>query len=179
MTKPAEASPPTLNATDADAPVVGQTYKVGPGHPPLENQFKKGQSGNPQGRPRKSTMQRMYHLMAEAFEQEVVMRTKTGPQNVSALKALCMKTVADSLAEGGKGISRAFAVIEKLEKYAPVETRKENSLEQNHEILAEFLERSGLSAEAAIAALQHQATITEALEGAADEEAEAGSRGEE
>ena len=30
-----------------------QEYKVGPGHPPKEHQFKPGQSGNPKGAKRK------------------------------------------------------------------------------------------------------------------------------
>lgn len=32
------------------------TYKVGPGRPPREYQFRPGQSGNPKGRPRKESM---------------------------------------------------------------------------------------------------------------------------
>jgi predicted phage terminase large subunit-like protein len=36
----------------ADSPA--SPYAVGPGRPPLHTRFKKGQSGNPQGRPRRS-----------------------------------------------------------------------------------------------------------------------------
>ena len=34
---------------------AGEPYKVGPGHPPLEYQFKPGSSGNPSGRKGKKT----------------------------------------------------------------------------------------------------------------------------
>jgi len=42
-------------------------YKVGPGRPPLHTRFKKGQSGNPDGRRKKN----MRALLADALDQPV------------------------------------------------------------------------------------------------------------
>jgi len=41
------------DSTDAETATADQEYKVGPGRPPKEHQFRPGQSGNPKGAKRK------------------------------------------------------------------------------------------------------------------------------
>src|SRR5215467_15875694 len=48
-TNPRNADAAAVPATEA----AGQEYRVGPGRPPKEHQFKPGQSGNPKGAKRK------------------------------------------------------------------------------------------------------------------------------
>jgi hypothetical protein len=50
---------------------VADGYKVGPGHPPKEFQFKKGQSGNPKGRHRKKSVAAD---LVRALEEKVTVR---------------------------------------------------------------------------------------------------------
>jgi hypothetical protein len=49
-TNPRNTDPAAVSAIDASEP----EYKVGPGRPPREHQFKKGRSGNPKGAKRKA-----------------------------------------------------------------------------------------------------------------------------
>jgi hypothetical protein len=48
-------------------------YKVGPGSPPREHQFRPGQSGNPKGRPRKD---RLASDLRQAFERSLRKKAK-------------------------------------------------------------------------------------------------------
>jgi hypothetical protein len=47
---------PDQGAPNAQASENGDGYKVGPGKPPVASRWKKGQSGNPRGRPRRRTL---------------------------------------------------------------------------------------------------------------------------
>ena len=48
-----ESNGPRSDPPAATATVSGEQYRVGPGRPPKEHQFKPGQSGNPKGAKRK------------------------------------------------------------------------------------------------------------------------------
>ena len=45
-------------------------YKVGPGHPPLEAQWKPGQSGNPNGRPKGNIVDELLKALHEELDTE-------------------------------------------------------------------------------------------------------------
>jgi Family of unknown function (DUF5681) len=52
---PSEPRPKkTKHSISSPAAASDSEYKVGPGHPPKEHQFKPGQSGNPKGAKRKT-----------------------------------------------------------------------------------------------------------------------------
>src|SRR5437773_1849318 len=49
-------------------------YKVGPGRPPREYQFKPGQSGNPKGAKRKSLLPDLKRLFEQALSEKVTLK---------------------------------------------------------------------------------------------------------
>ena len=53
MSKPAKPAPPSGG------------YEVGYGKPPLQTRLRKGQSGNPRGRPRNGAMERARKIVLE------------------------------------------------------------------------------------------------------------------
>lgn len=86
-------------------------YRVGYCKPPRQTQFKKGQSGNPKGRPR------VNHDISALVEKELVRRTEIteGGQRkrVSRLKAM-MRTLIEKAARGD--VPSIKLVLEELRK---------------------------------------------------------------
>ncbi len=87
---------------------------AGYGKPPREHQFRKGQSGNPKGRPRKSKIERAYSLrqirrdILAITERKVPVNTPEGRREMAMIEALLM-TVANK-AVSGHGPSQRFMV---------------------------------------------------------------------
>jgi hypothetical protein len=70
----------------------GQPYEVGYGKPPKARQFKKGQSGNPFGRP--SGTQSFRALVAKAMKRLVTVRGPNGARRITGMQALADNYVA-------------------------------------------------------------------------------------
>jgi hypothetical protein len=90
----------------------GEDYDVGYGNPPRHRQFRKGESGNPGGRPRGMTAGRANALaLKEAYRMVPV---KVGDEVVfmPALQAILRRQIA--LAATGNGAAQR-AVIEKIQ----------------------------------------------------------------
>lgn len=83
-------------------------YKVGPGHPPKEFQFKPGQSGNPNGRPANSRT--MYSLMKEEFGRMVTVSDGKQKSEIAAKQALARKWLHDAL----RGDTKASEIVLKF-----------------------------------------------------------------
>jgi len=83
-------------------------YKVGPGHPPLESQFKKGApSPNPKGRPRKnaSIAPDLKKALEEALNKKV--KVKKGEAQVLLSKAnLSIEQLVNQFAQGDRHARR-------------------------------------------------------------------------
>lgn len=85
-----------------------EPYKVGYGRPPLHTQFRKGQSGNPKGRPRGAKS--LNTLARERLIETIKIRTSRGEKKVSRMEALLMKTIE----KAANGDARAFENLAKL-----------------------------------------------------------------
>ena len=73
---PRSSDQPSSCKDSASAPPSGEEYKVGPGRPPKEFQWKKGQSGNPKGAKRKqpSLLPDLKKIVLSALNKKVKMR---------------------------------------------------------------------------------------------------------
>ena len=66
-------------------------YAVGRGKPPRHSRFKKGQSGNPKGRPRGS--ENHYSILMKVLNERVVATVKGRRRTITKLQAVLMQTV--------------------------------------------------------------------------------------
>ena len=83
-------------------------YEVGYGKPPRATQFRKGQSGNPKGRPKQARGLRQ--LVATALAQQITIREGGRTSQVSKREALILSLIT----KGIKGDIRAAAQVLRL-----------------------------------------------------------------
>jgi hypothetical protein len=125
-------------------------YKVGPGHPPLESQFKKGApSPNPKGRPRKraSIAPDLKKLLEDGLKKKV--KAKNGDTQVSLTRAtLGIEQLLNQFAKGDRYARRDLMDIAKelgVDLLAGQKEKIEEALSPSHQaILDSFISRHPL-----------------------------------
>jgi Family of unknown function (DUF5681) len=108
--------PGVRNNAFPSGPSAEEEYKVGPGRPPIEHQFKRGQSGNPKGAKRKapSLIPGLKELFERAFDQKAKV-TQGERQRVITMWAAGMQQLSIQFAKGDRHARRdAFWIAEKL-----------------------------------------------------------------
>ena len=83
---------------------------VGYGNPPLASRFRKGQSGNPKGRPRGRSRRMPYDAI---LGQEVIVRENGRERPVTAEEAFILKLIKDGL-DGDTSAARAIDTLRGL-----------------------------------------------------------------
>lgn len=122
-------------------------YRVGPGHPPLESQFKKGApSPNPKGRPRKNVgiAPDLKKALEEALNKKV--KVKKGDTQVSLTKAaLGVEQLVNQFAKGDRYARRDLMDMAKelgVDLLAGQKDKIEEALSPSHQaILNSFISR--------------------------------------
>jgi hypothetical protein len=129
------------------APAAGsETYKVGPGRPPREHQFKPGQSGNPKGAKRKppSLLPDLKRLFEQALSEKVTLKQGDRERTLTMAEAGIKQLIAQ-FAKGDRHARRdVFAYAEKLgiDLMAGQHQAIEEALDSNHEaILRTYVQR--------------------------------------
>ena len=118
--------------------MANSAYQVGRGRPPLSTRFKKGQSGNPSGRPKKPPSFRS-ELMAELGEPV----SSTDKEPISKQRALIRTLVALALA----GNLRAMSVLVSYLQSSPESHDPDEELSESDVDILKHLEereRQGL-----------------------------------
>lgn len=113
-----------------------EEYKVGPGRPPREHQFKKNESGNPGGK-KKGTLN-LKTLFMQVLTAEVT--TKNG-KKITVAQAIVHKQAQEAM--GGKQRA-AESLLARLERYA---ADTPDNAEDLHEDDEAILRRLGYRAE--------------------------------
>src|ERR1700746_1898167 len=84
----------------------GEEYRVGPGHPPREFQFKPGVSGNPKGAKRKSLVPDLKALFKRALNKKTKLRHGERAKIMTKLEA-GFDELGDQFAAGDRYARRA------------------------------------------------------------------------
>ena len=99
--------------SESDQPGDKRKSAVGYGRPPVNRQFKRGQSGNPRGRPKGS--KNLATMVAEALNEKIKVRTKDGRTRTLSKQELMVEVMINKAIAGD---TKAFAtVVQFLEKY--------------------------------------------------------------
>jgi Family of unknown function (DUF5681) len=122
----------TVLATTASA----EDYKVGPGRPPKQYQFKPGQSGNPKGAKRKppSLLPDLKRLFEQALSEKVMLRQGDKERTLTMAEAGIKQLVAQ-FAKGDRHARRdvfAYAEMLGIDLIASHRTAIEEALASDH-----------------------------------------------
>ena len=91
--------------------------KVGPGNPPKSGQFKKGESGNPKGRPRKDRKQPLVPPFDVILNRSIQIQSRGRQREAPAEEALLHQTLRKAV-DGNKAAAREICkLIVKREEY--------------------------------------------------------------
>jgi len=90
------------------AETEGEDYKVGKGKPPLHTRFRKGQSGNPRGRP--PGAKGLKKLVRENLLTKVSARTADGIKRISRVEAVVHKQLELAMKGNQRAVSQLLAL---------------------------------------------------------------------
>lgn len=112
------------------------SYEIGYKRPPKSGQFRKGQSGNPKGRPKSS--RNFMTLLEEELDQPVTINENGKKKTISRMQAMTKRMVVEALQGDRKAFLTLFEVLRRtgqLEK-----TEIDAYLPENYEsILDEYV----------------------------------------
>lgn len=114
------------------------TYEIGYRRPPKSGQFKKGQSGNPKGRPKGS--KNFMTLLDQELDQKITVNENGRKKEISRMQAMVKRMVAESL----QGNLRALmTMIEIMRRHGKFDERDDEALAPGDysEILDSFIAR--------------------------------------
>lgn len=109
-----EAAPPVAEqAVSGQETAVAGTgpYRVGNCRPPLETRFRKGQSGNPKGRPKGT--RNTATLLSEKLDEKVGIRTPDGRQKKMSKREIGVTKLVNRFAETGE--AKLFELLHRHE----------------------------------------------------------------
>jgi Family of unknown function (DUF5681) len=88
-------------------------YEVGYGKPPRHTRFRKGQSGNPQGRPKGS--QNLTTLLSEALNERVIVAENGGRRKITMRQAIIKQLVKRSATADLRAIKILLDMVRDIE----------------------------------------------------------------
>jgi Family of unknown function (DUF5681) len=98
--------------------------KVGYGKPPKETRFKKGQSGNPRGRPRATEDLKM--LVGKVLDEKVVITEKGRSRTISMFEAVIKQLVRRSAQGDYRATRDLLELVQEFEQQARSRKTQEN-----------------------------------------------------
>ena len=101
--------------------------KVGPGHPPMDTRFRKGQSGNPRGRPRKERRSDPASAFDVVVDKTLTIEQDGKTREVTVDEALQHKTYQRAIAGDRSAQRDVLKMIKKRDAYLAVRKRKKQA----------------------------------------------------
>ena len=117
-------------------------YVVGYGRPPNNTKFKKGQSGNPKGRPK--TPKTVGAILRKVLGKKVRIQGANGLSRVSALEGVILNLAQDALRKDPKAIMNLIKLAQRIEEQqSDGDAPSEDLTPEDLEIIAAFQKRPG------------------------------------
>jgi hypothetical protein len=113
-------------------------YVVGYRRPPKETQFKAGESGNPNGRPKGSRP--IGALLQEIIQQKVSVTEKGKTRRIAALEVMLRRLVNDAMRSDQRAIKLLLSLVDRYGESSKSALQLNEMLTEDAEILAQYLQ---------------------------------------
>jgi Family of unknown function (DUF5681) len=97
-------------------------YRVGYGRPPLDTRFKRGQSGNPKGRP--PGAKNLASLLNETLNELVIIKEDGGRKRISKRKAAFKQLVNEAAKGKWPALKLLVDILQDIERRAEPQTEE-------------------------------------------------------
>jgi hypothetical protein len=114
-------------------------YEVGYGKPPRHSQFKRGQSGNPRGRPAGS--KNLGTLVSEALNEPVIVVENGGRRKISKREAIIKQLVNRSAKADWRAIKILLDIVRELESQIEPETAESSFSAADEKVIEQIKAR--------------------------------------
>jgi len=127
-----------------DKPANAPEYEVGYGRPPRHSQFKKGQSGNPNGRPKGSL--NLGTVLERTLRETVVINENGQRHQITKMEA-AIKQLANKSAAGDLRAIKFLALLIRYGEEGATETTvpADSMAENDRKVMEGFLKRLGVN----------------------------------
>ena len=117
----------------------GRDYEVGYGKPPRNTQFKKGQSGNPRGRP--SGSKNLATLVSVALNEPVIVVENGGRRKITKREAIIKQLVNRSTKADWRAIKIVLDIVREIESRVEPETAESSFSAADEKVIEQIKAR--------------------------------------
>src|SRR5215472_9830789 len=117
----------------------GRDYEVGYGKPPRNTQFKKGQSGNPRGRP--SGSKNLATLVSVALNEPVIVVENGGRRKITKREAIIKQLVNRSTKADWRAIKILLDIVREIEGRVEPEAAESSFSAADEKVIAQIKAR--------------------------------------
>ena len=117
----------------------GRDYEVGYGKPPRNTQFKKGQSGNPRGRP--SGSKNLATLVSVALNEPVIVVENGGRKKITKREAIIKQLVNRSTKADWRAIKILLEIVREIEGRVEPEAGENSFSAADEKVIAQMKAR--------------------------------------
>ena len=114
-------------------------YEVGYGKPPRETRFKRGQSGNPRGRP--PGAKNLSSLLNEALNELVVVTENGGRKRISKRQAAFKQLVNDAAKGNWRALKLLVDILQDIERRSEPQTEESSFSLADEKVIAQLKSR--------------------------------------
>ena len=114
-------------------------YAVGYRRPPKANQFQKGESGNPRGRPKGSRT--VGALLQDILRQRIAVTENGRTRRLPALEVILRRLANDAIRSEPRALKLLLALYDRYGESPETDLRLDEILAEDREILTNFLKK--------------------------------------
>jgi hypothetical protein len=114
-------------------------YEVGYGKPPRDTRFKRGQSGNPRGRP--PGAKNLSSLLNEALNELVVVTENGGRKRISKRQAAFKQLVNDAAKGNWRALKLLVDLLQDIERRSEPQTEESSFSLADEKVIAQLKSR--------------------------------------